>query len=1027
MDKIKHFIKNNFVAIIVSSFLLFLLIYSVSVSSFSFAAILKAMGIYTEEIKSVEFKSSDYDNPGSWYVEKSAIWIDKNKAKVTFDVKSILKTESKYRNVILVMDISDSMSGNKIEKAKDDSISLVNYLLDDSNNKVALITFDSTSEIISYFTNDCDSLVEKINNLAVKGNTNYNAALKNVDKVMQNYVGDNNDLIVLFLTDGYPNAETTSQVGTYESLKDKYSNMTINGVQYEMGVDVIDEIKQITDAQWVANQDTLRNVLFDAVLSPEGYKKFVITDYISDYFSIDSINDIKVTVGDVELNNDKIVWNLVDKTFTTGSDAKMDIVLSLKEQYQEVEGYYPTNKKESFIYQLENDNEKNVTSSETPVLKNIYDVVYDTNTPDDCILDSIPNEKYAQYSTVIKKDKELVCPGYLFKGWDFSGDDGLDIKIISNDAFVMPSHDVVIRATWTKQSIDKSMNGKVHEKTTLYKMIENQSNTVSYVKEYTGNHQDSLNVDGTEKIYYYKGNVEDNNVIFGGFCWKIIRTTDTGGVKLLYNGNASNTFTCDNSGSATRVGTSTFNVNWDSKSYVGYMHNKNYPANSKEQRQSVTLFSSSNINGTHYFSDEYEYNQSIAERYKLYDNPLTEEDERFTAEECLLNNNCNEILTGKYTLSSSNINNYNNTIKYIVGVSGEKIYYFELKNGQTLEDVNSTYYVGNSYSDNGDGTFTIIDDDAITEIKKVEWFNKYVSVKNKYVCINSNPCTNPIYITSSSATGYMNENVANNFIYANSFDYVLNNETGEYEYVLKDTEVSNKMQFWDWNYYSNKISKNHYTCFNTSGRCSKVYYIFNTSNSSIEYITLENGESVSDAINNMLYADDVNLNNSNIKNVVDAWYENNMTNYTKYIEDTIYCNDRSVSNLAGWNPNGGSTEGRIVFKFEKSSYKCNHDTDKFMVSNEKAKLKYPVGLLTASEASLGLGTYLQSGNRWWLMTPATCGWNMRACMSNINVNYVSNDYNYYNWDVRPVISLIPGIEYIEGNGTVNSPYIIDAN
>lgn len=44
---------------------------------------------------------------------------------------------------------------------------------------------------------------------------------------------------------------------------------------------------------------------------------------------------------------------------------------------------------------------------------------------------------------------------------------------------------------------------------------------------------------GTENdeypIYYYRGMQENNNVIFADFCWKIIRTTDTGGIKLQYN------------------------------------------------------------------------------------------------------------------------------------------------------------------------------------------------------------------------------------------------------------------------------------------------------------------------------------------------------------------------------------------------------------------------------------------------------------------------------------------------------------
>ena len=41
-------------------------------------------------------------------------------------------------------------------------------------------------------------------------------------------------------------------------------------------------------------------------------------------------------------------------------------------------------------------------------------------------------------------------------------------------------------------------------------------------------------------VYYYRGEVENNNVIFANFCWKIIRTTNTGGVKLIYNGTPSN-------------------------------------------------------------------------------------------------------------------------------------------------------------------------------------------------------------------------------------------------------------------------------------------------------------------------------------------------------------------------------------------------------------------------------------------------------------------------------------------------------
>ena len=39
-------------------------------------------------------------------------------------------------------------------------------------------------------------------------------------------------------------------------------------------------------------------------------------------------------------------------------------------------------------------------------------------------------------------------------------------------------------------------------------------------------------------IYYYRGGHEKvkNHVLFAGYCWRIIRTTETGGVKMIYNG-----------------------------------------------------------------------------------------------------------------------------------------------------------------------------------------------------------------------------------------------------------------------------------------------------------------------------------------------------------------------------------------------------------------------------------------------------------------------------------------------------------
>ena len=48
----------------------------------------------------------------------------------------------------------------------------------------------------------------------------------------------------------FSNEDTPNQVATYTVLKDKYPYMTIDGIQYEMGKDIIQEIIEISDNQW---------------------------------------------------------------------------------------------------------------------------------------------------------------------------------------------------------------------------------------------------------------------------------------------------------------------------------------------------------------------------------------------------------------------------------------------------------------------------------------------------------------------------------------------------------------------------------------------------------------------------------------------------------------------------------------------------------------------------------------------------------------------------------------------------------
>ena len=364
---------------------------------------------------------------------------------------------------------------------------------------------------------------------------------------------------------------------------------------------------------------------------------------------------------------------------------------------------------------------------------------------------------------------------------------------------------------------------------------------------------------GTENnefpIYYYRGTVTDNNVLFANFCWKIVRTTSTGGTKLIYNGIPSADGSCNNTGPSSQLeGISKFSEYSSSPADVGYMY------------------------GT-----RYEYGEkSLAEQTDIY-------------------------------------------------------------------------------------------------------------------------------------------------LYGNDFSY----ENGEYK-------ITNPMTSDNWNSDRKEIAtNNHYTCFNSSGKCSTIYYIYYYSNETTAYyLSLTGGESIEDAKTKMF----TNTTDSTIKTKIDAWYKEKMTAYTSQLEDTIWCNDRSIYNGALKNKDtdgNGYTYfgayGRTSVSPISISLTCPNQNDSFTVSADKGngKLTYPVGLLTADEYTLaGSGwsgnsetAYLNTGQIVHTLSPSDYkDISARQFIAARNLGYGATTEAY---GIRPSVSLKAGIKLTGGNGSISTPYRVE--
>lgn len=77
-----------------------------------------------------------------------------------------------------------------------------------------------------------------------------------------------------------------------------------------------------------------------------------------------------------------------------------------------------------------------------------------------------------------------------------------------------------------------------------------------------------------KRVYFYRGNVTNNYLVFADYCWKVIRTNEDGSLKLRYNGTYQDG-KCSTTGTSVRLGTTVYNRIGNDNSYVGYMNGLN--------------------------------------------------------------------------------------------------------------------------------------------------------------------------------------------------------------------------------------------------------------------------------------------------------------------------------------------------------------------------------------------------------------------------------------------------------------------
>ncbi len=488
-------------------------------------------------------------------------------------------------------------------------------------------------------------------------------------------------------------------------------------------------------------------------------------------------------------------------------------------------------------------------------------------------------------------------------------------------------------------------------------------------------------------VYYYTGNITNNNLVLNNYCWKMVRTTETDGVKLIYNGELKKEYE---------------SIELITKDK--YSVTTNTPTGTPFTFDDSTKKWTSGIAGVNSGNNTIEFTVTEAGDYVL---------------------NYEVSSESKYDKGSF----YKNGTGLKVDLSGLSSGSIELNGLSTSDVIKAVYKKDSSGNSNEDVVRFSIGKPAgnVTTNCNNIGTDVYLEPNRTKYNVNYN---SPAYVGYMYGTVYERTyKEASNFgTYYYGSDVIWNGTT----YALSNSENGTIADMYS------KLSTKHYTCLSASTSCSTVYYIYymKSATSTAHYMTLTNGKKIEDALDEML---NYNITNSNIKTVIDNWYRDNMTNATEYIENAIYCNNRYLTNLSasGWNPSGGSLTTTLQFNdYEESNIRltCQDKEDQFTLKVDSGgtlgygnnALTYPVGLLTGKEANLAQGdsttNYLNNNDYYWLLSPHDI-FLVRDMNHGSSLNTSGSVDN--SLGARPAVSLSKKVKLSgEGNGTVESPYTL---
>ncbi len=457
--------------------------------------------LYSASVSSSKF---DFDNneSGAWKVTTSGAYVNtRDEIIYSYEIEANEKRDERPLDVVISVFNNEGIIGlSTIDYAH----MLADRALEDSDNRVAVVRYTDADTPLG---RDATAIHSAIDN----ENTRPHALLSGVDTILGDYTpSDDRRLVVIALGSELYDSTENAAVANASILRERYPDIIINYAQFEhwsigSSSDVFDNFFDFADFWYPLGH--LRDVYtfsgenateaLDEIINPSlPLNSISVESYINDEFfdftdeasaqargeahygqigicAIDNESMTRFALHDgFELSYEngvpKVIFTVDNfESYRGTHKVSCSIFLKAKEgTYPNATGAYPVTKSQTVRAQQRDDANKSKTISEEilfteqPTVKDRHTVSYTANQPSDCTVTGLPEPQEVFIFDTVEYAQNIRCEGYNLRALSVLDE---DVTRYRGSSFRMPQKDVEIKASWSKVSIDKSMDGTLFE------------------------------------------------------------------------------------------------------------------------------------------------------------------------------------------------------------------------------------------------------------------------------------------------------------------------------------------------------------------------------------------------------------------------------------------------------------------------------------------------------------------------------------------------------------------------------------